>query len=437
MINYDLPWNSNRLEQRFGRIHRIGQREVCHLWNLVAVDTREGQVFRRLLEKLSNERTALGGKVFDILGKISFDNKPLRELLIEAIRYGNEPKVIRRLTGVVDKSFAPDKLKNLLRQRAFTGDLLNLEKVADINQSVARSEIHRLQPYVTENFFVAAFKTLGGQILWRGGGRYEIPQVPATLQTLQNRFSEFVATRYKLICFDKTNCDVDTELVTFGHPLLNAVIALTLKNFGDTLQRGTIFIDDTADNKKFRLLCCIEIEIRDGRQNIVSKRLHFVEVSEDGQTELLKCSQYPDFRAPTELEREKILSDAQNISRLALKLEDVAKNFAVKNLALPYRREVERSRKIYLDKIERAVRERLTNEINFWDERAAELRAKDKLNSEQATRRADEFEIRLNQRLDEIAQERQIFASPPVVVSRALIVPQAWLNASTEKISSP
>ena len=217
-----------------------------------------------------------------------------------------------------------------------------------------------------------------------------------------------MATRYKLICFDKTNCDVDTELVTFGHPLLNAVIALTLKNFGDTLKRGTIFIDDTADNKKFRLLCCIEIEIRDGRQNIVSKRLHFVEVSEDGQTELLKCSQYPDFRAPTELEREKILSDAQNISRLALKLEDVAKNFSVKNLALPYRREVERSRKIYLDKIERAVRERLTNEINFWDERAAELRAKDKLNSEQATRRADEFEIRLNQRLNEICIRRKL-----------------------------
>ncbi len=35
MINYDLPWNPNRIEQRFGRIHRIGQTEVCHLWNLV------------------------------------------------------------------------------------------------------------------------------------------------------------------------------------------------------------------------------------------------------------------------------------------------------------------------------------------------------------------------------------------------------------------
>ncbi len=59
MVNYDLPWNPNRLEQRFGRIHRIGQTEVCHLWNLVAEETREGDVYRRLLEKLEQARTAL------------------------------------------------------------------------------------------------------------------------------------------------------------------------------------------------------------------------------------------------------------------------------------------------------------------------------------------------------------------------------------------
>ena len=56
MVNYDLPWNPNRIEQRFGRIHRIGQTEVCHLWNLVAEETREGEVFRKLLEKLENRR---------------------------------------------------------------------------------------------------------------------------------------------------------------------------------------------------------------------------------------------------------------------------------------------------------------------------------------------------------------------------------------------
>ncbi len=63
MVNYDLPWNPNRLEQRFGRIHRIGQTEVCHLWNMVADETREGDVFQRLFEKIEMERQALGGRV--------------------------------------------------------------------------------------------------------------------------------------------------------------------------------------------------------------------------------------------------------------------------------------------------------------------------------------------------------------------------------------
>ena len=90
MVNYDLPWNPNRIEQRFGRIHRIGQTEVCHLWNLVAGDTREGMVFTQLLGKIEEQRKAYHGKVFDVLGE-AFEGQPLRDLLVEAIRYGNQP----------------------------------------------------------------------------------------------------------------------------------------------------------------------------------------------------------------------------------------------------------------------------------------------------------------------------------------------------------
>src|SRR6266446_3985019 len=96
MVNYDLPWNPNRIEQRFGRIHRIGQTEVCHLWNLLAEETREGEVYRRLLAKLEEERTALGGAIFDILGQL-FSEIRLRDLLIDAIRYGDAPETRQRL----------------------------------------------------------------------------------------------------------------------------------------------------------------------------------------------------------------------------------------------------------------------------------------------------------------------------------------------------
>ena len=93
LVNYDLPWNPNRIEQRFGRVHRIGQTEVCHMWNLVADETREGQVYRRLLDKLSEMRDTLGkDQVFDVLGDV-LPGRELRDLLLQAIRYGNQPEV--------------------------------------------------------------------------------------------------------------------------------------------------------------------------------------------------------------------------------------------------------------------------------------------------------------------------------------------------------
>jgi len=131
MVNYDLPWNPNRLEQRFGRIHRIGQTEVCHLWNLVAKDTREGEVYLRLLEKLDDERSALGGQVFDVLGRLTFEDRPLRDLLLEAVRYGDDPEVKARLSQVVDKALDRQHLRELVEDRALTHDSILEHAIQD------------------------------------------------------------------------------------------------------------------------------------------------------------------------------------------------------------------------------------------------------------------------------------------------------------------
>ena len=112
MVNYDLPWNPNRLEQRFGRIHRIGQTEVCHLWNLVADETREGDVYRKLLDKLEQARQSLGGQVFDVLGKLHFEGRPLRELLVEAIRYGERYCQVEQNLPVLRKDSAGSETEN-------------------------------------------------------------------------------------------------------------------------------------------------------------------------------------------------------------------------------------------------------------------------------------------------------------------------------------
>src|SRR5206468_5678811 len=140
MVNYDLPWNPNRIEQRFGRIHRIGQTEGCHLSNLVAGETREGEVYRTLLEKLEQARTALGGQVFDVLGKLQFEGRPLRDLLIEAIRYGERPEVRARLTQVVAHAFDKSQLQDLLEERALAHDAMDASRVYRIREEMERAE---------------------------------------------------------------------------------------------------------------------------------------------------------------------------------------------------------------------------------------------------------------------------------------------------------
>ena len=173
MVNYDLPWNPNRLEQRFGRIHRIGQTEVCHLWNLVADETREGDVYRTLLDKLEQARQTLGGQVFDVLGKLQFEGRPLRDLLLEAIRYGEQADVRARLTEAVDHALDRGKLRNLLEERALAHDAMDASRVHGIREDMERAEARRLQPHYIESFFHEAFRRLGGTVRQREPRRYE------------------------------------------------------------------------------------------------------------------------------------------------------------------------------------------------------------------------------------------------------------------------
>ncbi|MCS7101621.1 MAG: DEAD/DEAH box helicase [Burkholderiaceae bacterium] len=234
MVNYDLPWNPNRIEQRFGRIHRIGQTEVCHLWNLVAEETREGDVYRRLLEKLEEARQALGGQVFDVLGKLEFDGRPLKELLIEAIRYGDRPDVRARLTRAVDQAVDRARLQDLVEERALVHDVMDTSRVFRIREEMERADVRRLQPHYIESFFLEAFRRLGGTVRQREPRRYEITHVPALVRQRDRIIGtrEPVLQRYERIVFEKPLVappgQPPAAFVCPGHPLLDATLDLTL-----------------------------------------------------------------------------------------------------------------------------------------------------------------------------------------------------------------
>ena len=250
MVNYDLPWNPNRMEQRFGRIHRIGQTEVCHLWNLCAANTREGEVYRRLLEKLEEARAALGGKVYDVLGEL-FEGHALRDLLVDAIRYGDRPEKKAELFRKVDGAVDVDAIEKLVAERKLTSEGMDPHAVSEIREQMERAQARRLQPHFIGAFFREAFTMLGGRIAEREKGRFEILRVPSILKERDRLIgrSDPVLDRYARITFEKNLIagQPQAELVAPGHPLLEAMVDVVLERFQPLLVQGGVLVDEADE----------------------------------------------------------------------------------------------------------------------------------------------------------------------------------------------
>ncbi|MBL6956532.1 MAG: DUF3883 domain-containing protein [Chlorobium phaeobacteroides] len=460
MVNYDLPWNPNRLEQRFGRIHRIGQTEVCYLWNLVADDTREGDVYRRLLEKLEQAREALGGQVFDVLGKIAFeaDGKvmSLRDLLIEAIRYGEKPEVKAFLTTVLDMALDRGHLQELLDERALAHDAMDASRVQKIGEEMERAEARRLQPHYIESFFLEAFKRLGGNVRQREYRRFEITHVPAPVRNRDRLIGigEPVLPRYERIAFEKNLIAPQGQpLAAFvcpGHPLLDAVIDLILERHRDLLKRGTVLVDERDSGTHPRVLFYLEHAIqdasltRDGNRRIVSKRMLYVELDEAGEARHVHYAPYLDFRplAPGEPDVEALMSRSE-CHWISRDIEQKAQGYAIAHVVPEHLAEVKGRKLDLIRKTEAAVKDRLTKEIMYWDHRSEELRLLEqagklnaRLNSGEARKRADLLQARLQKRLDELRIEAQLSPLPPVVLGGFLVVPAGLVQSMTGQLSS-
>jgi hypothetical protein len=442
MVNYDLPWNPNRLEQRFGRIHRIGQTEVCHLWNIVAMDTREGDVFYRLFEKLEIEREALGGRVFDVLGEI-FEGRALKDMLIEAIRYGDDPEVRARLERQVQGALDTEHIKQIMTRSALAEEVMSKERLYAVKEEMEKAEARKLQPYFIRAFFMEAFKSLGGDLRQREAGRYEITHVPAVIRERDRVIGgrDPVLKKYERICFERHLVRVYSKpmasLVHPGHPLMAAVTDLVLETNRNFLKQGTVLLDPTDMGSTPRVLVMIDHAVRESvygkdERQVTSRRMQFVEIDAEGNVIHAGWAPHLDLEPLPEVDTY-LIQDILNQSWLCDTLEQQALSYAAGKLVPEHFQEVKERRERHVDKILGAVHERLTKEIDHWQDRyfhlsdAVEAGKQPRVQPEMAKRRVEEMRARLEQRTKELMAKRNVISSPPVVVGGALVVPAGLL----------
>ena len=447
MINYDLPWNPNRIEQRFGRIHRIGQTETCYLWNMVALGTREGDVFKRLFDKLKIQRADLGGRVFDVLGEV-FQDRSLKDILLESIRDDG----IRKAKALedIDRSINAEHFRDVLTKEALCQDILSNEKILSVKRRMEEAEARRLQPFYVQSFFNEALIKLGGSIGARGHGRFEIKHVPAVLQNYRpvDRNGDVIrlpiASRYDRICFDKSAVDVNegygskkAEFIHPGHPLLQAVVQEIQKKFGESLEKGAVFIDPQDDEgQEPRIMALVEMTLHEEAEphRVVSKQLKFYFVSKEGEVTGSGFAPHLDLKSLTKEEERILKGEIEKASSMSLAKEKL--NSAAQRDSKEFLDSTQSERNIRLDRIQTQVRRRLTTAIINLDRKLPELRRKhrdnpkpgDEARIEKTNNQIRNLRERLEARQTLLEAQKTIYQDRPKVQGYALVIPQGILN---------
>jgi superfamily II DNA or RNA helicase len=277
MINYDIPWNPNRLEQRMGRVHRYGQTKEVFVFNLVAGDTREGQVLVRIFAKLQEIRNALGSdKVFDVLGEVLY-GKNLAQLLLEAAASARSmDEILAELDIEVDDEYIAQVKENLGESLATHYiDYTRIQEMAD------RAREHRLIPEYTQAFFQKAMEAAGGdgaKVRDRGGGFLAVDGIPFEVRRIaqEDDFKKrhgLLQRRYPMVSFDKeiARWHAKAEFVSFGHPLFEALLAWVEQELTGALSRGAVFTD--PDGRMDGVLLFYEGNVQDGLGQVAGRRL--------------------------------------------------------------------------------------------------------------------------------------------------------------------
>ena len=281
MINYDLPWNPNRLEQRMGRVHRYGQQFEVTVFNMVAVSTREGQIMKKLFDKLKKIKSDMNSdKIFDVITEV-IPGMTLQKLMGEATANTRSMSdILQDLDVTIDKEYERN-IREALNDSLAT-KYMNHAALLDMRE---RARANKLNPEYTGEMFELAFALAGGRVRKRADGLAALDSLPTDLRRItdgvehQNSYGHALS-RYPKVSFDKDQAATkNAEFMVFGHPVFEAVLEWIIRNCTKDAQQGAAFADPTGLMDGYVLFH--EIELRDGTKRVAGKRLvsHFVDAA--------------------------------------------------------------------------------------------------------------------------------------------------------------
>ena len=421
MVNYDLPWNPNRLEQRMGRIHRYGQTHDVFVFNLVARDTREGEIMGMLLEKIEQIRKSMGNdRVYDVISEV-FPGARLDQMFREALAHQIDWEDIPRF---VEAALSVDKVQALLKatREGLATRHVDLQGVLEADR---RSKEQGLIPEYVERFFLEAFTALGGSVDRRSDGLVRIEKVPPAIQQstpeLKRKYGP-VDREYRKVTFRKEvlKRQADAIFMGPGHALFESVVEQVLSLFSSDLRQGAVFIH--PELRKPQVISVYLARVQDGRGRIVGSRPFGIAQSVGDEPRvvplaiLLDCvpnnGGYPHLSPP--LQDPDALLDWAYDHALQAYLEEIRTKRV---------RESQVAESHVKSSLDVLIAESISKTMAY--QRQAERGANmDAAIRQENSRRAD-LEARLMRRQQELGLERHLVLTTPDLLGTALLLPIA------------
>jgi superfamily II DNA or RNA helicase len=429
LLNWDIPWNPNRLEQRMGRIHRYGQKEDVIVFNMVAQNTREGAVLERLLEKLDLIREQLGDdRVYDVISDVleGVDLSKIKEAVLD----GRENAFTELLDAPLEQTKATFREKIHEQETRLGHSSVNYANARTLKE---QSDERRLTPVFVQQFFESAYRALGGEISEVANDVYRIQSFPPSVeQLLRRKYNLNMDGQEIFYCFDKTvfrNAEQASKYrrlhyISPGNPIFDCLLEVIRQEYQEQALRGTVLI--SADEREPYFAYLVRSTITDNRgeqeETVADARSAFVSQSLTGHFSATSPAKFLDLFPPTDLAKEPEVPEPKN--------EDAVLNWAFENITEPQFSAAERriqadaeERKAYLEEAFRNLQVDLIGEINDLQAKVLQgkRRAEDKLHRREKA--LERLQSRREKRLEKLQRMTDLSVREPAVLGCAYVVP--------------